>query len=102
VRGVLRTQAYPAASLNRRFDLLPVDALVYLVVGCRLRCQSPIRLNWHLLAHLRITVVPQRRPACLLTSAPSVMKAMSRIWPPHIGHSSGNLNQLRTELVRCA
>ena len=41
---------------------LPGEALVYLVVGCRLCRQIPVRLDLHRLAHLRITVIPQRWP----------------------------------------
>ena len=101
-----QTQVYPAARLNHRFDLSPIDALIDLVVGCGLRRQIPVRLDFDTLAHLRITVIPQRRPACrgycrggsestpmcssiFLICAPSVMNAIRRIWPPHIGHSSG-------------
>ncbi len=41
------------------------DALIDLVVGGRLRRQIPIGLNVHPLIRQRITVIPQRRPACL-------------------------------------
>jgi hypothetical protein len=56
-------QTYHAARLKRRFELSPVDALFYLIVGCHLRCQISVWLNLNLLASLRITVVSQRWPA---------------------------------------
>ena len=63
MRGVQRTQAYPAASLNRRFAHSPIDALIDLAVRCRLRRQIPVQLDFDTLAHLRITVLPKRWPA---------------------------------------
>ena len=38
--------------------------LIDLVVGCRLRRHIPVRLDLHPFTHLRITVIPQRWPAC--------------------------------------
>lgn len=46
----------PAASLIRRFTQSPVDALIDIKVGCRLRRQIPVRLDLDTLARLRITV----------------------------------------------
>jgi hypothetical protein len=57
-------QRLPAAIQNRRFDLSPIDALINLVIGGRLLCQIPIRLDVHPVIHLRITtLLPQRWPA---------------------------------------
>ncbi|MBK7007088.1 MAG: glycosyltransferase [Burkholderiales bacterium] len=39
-------------------------ALVHLVVRCGLRCQIPVRLALHPVIDLRVTVIPQRWPAC--------------------------------------
>ena len=68
------TQAFPAAGLNRRFAHSPVNALIDLEVRCRLRRQIPVWLDLDALTHLRITVLPPRRPACrayaVLTSSP--------------------------------
>lgn len=64
LRRVRRAQAYPTASQSRRLNPSPIDALIDLVVGCRLRRQVPIGLNVHPLTRLRITtVIPQRWPA---------------------------------------
>ena len=41
----------------------PVDALIGIKGGCRLRSQIPVQFNLHTPAHLRITVLPQRWPA---------------------------------------
>ena len=54
----------PAAHPNRRFAQSPVDALIGLIVGCGLRRQIPVWLDVDTLAHLRITLIPQRWPAC--------------------------------------
>lgn len=92
-----KTQVYSAARLNHRFHLSPIDALIDLVVGCRLRCPIPVRLDFDTLTHLHITVIPQRRlasrgyyrgssestlmcPSILLICAHSVMNATRRIW----------------------
>ena len=56
-------QSQPAASQNRRFAQSPTDALIDLKVGCRLRCQIPIRLDGNTLTDMRIAVIPQRWPA---------------------------------------
>src|ERR1035437_6617866 len=64
VHRVRQVQVHPTAGLNRRFDLSPIDALIYLVVRSRLRCQIPVRLDLHPVTGLRITVIPQRWPAC--------------------------------------
>ena len=99
----------PAANPNRRFAQSTVDALIDLIVGCGLRRQIPVWLDFDTLAHLRITLIPQRWPACrgyagdmrgtcestpmwsriFLICAPSVINAILRICPPHIGRSSG-------------
>ena len=55
-----RTKPYPAAQLNRRFPQSPIDALISLKVGCRLRRQIPVRLDFDTLAPVRITVILQR------------------------------------------
>lgn len=79
VRGVRHTQGYPAAHLNRRFDRSPVDALINLIVGCRLRSRIPVRLDLHPVTHLRITVLPQRWPrARWLCSGPGSPRRCGR------------------------
>lgn len=60
----MRTQPCLAARLTRSFAPSPIDALIDLIGRCRLRCQIPVRLDLHTLARLRITVLPQRWPAC--------------------------------------
>lgn len=62
--GMCSAQVHPTAGVNRRFDLSPIYALIYLGVGCRLCCQIPVRLDVHPVIHLRITVLPQWRTAC--------------------------------------
>jgi len=63
--GMFPAQVQPAAIQNRRLCLSPIDALIYLVAGCRLRRQIRVRRDLGTLAHLHITtVLPQRRPAC--------------------------------------
>lgn len=57
-------QACPAAGLNRCFDHSPVDALIDIKFGCRLRHQIPVRLDLRPVIRLSTTVVPQRRPTC--------------------------------------
>ena len=99
----------PAANPNRRVAQSPVDALIDLIVGCGLRRQISVWLDFDTLAHLRITLIPQRWPACrgyagdmrgacestpmwsriFLICPPLVIIAIRRICPPHIGHSSG-------------
>ena len=64
MRRACLTQGYPPARLNRRFALSPVDALVDIKIGCGLRRQVPVRLDLHTITRLRITVLPQRWPAC--------------------------------------
>lgn len=59
---VRQTQAHPTESLCRRFVLSPVDALIDLVIGCRLRSQIPIWLDFDTTTDRRITVAPQRWP----------------------------------------
>ena len=59
-----QAQGQPAARMNRRFTLSPIDALIDLVVRCGLRCQIPVRFDFDTLTHLRITALPQRWPAC--------------------------------------
>ena len=64
MRGSYWAQSRPAASQNRRFARSPIDALIDLIVRCRLCRQIPIGLNVHPLIRLRITtVIPQRWPA---------------------------------------
>jgi hypothetical protein len=41
-----------------------MDALIDLVVRCRLSCQIPVWFDLGTLTHLRITVLPDRRPTC--------------------------------------
>ena len=57
------TRSFTAVSLNRWFATSPVDALIGIKVGCCLCCQVPVRLDFDTLAHPRITLIPQRRPA---------------------------------------
>ena len=65
VGGMFPAQVHSAAIQNRRLCLSPIDALIYLVAGCRLRRQIRVRRDLDTLAHLPITtVLPQRRPAC--------------------------------------
>ena len=112
MRRVCQAQAYPAAFQNRRFNHSPVDALIDLVVGCRLRRQIPVCwLDLRPVIHLRIAVIPQRLPARRGyvwglrvdtdvvqnppdSRVPSVMNAIRRICPPHIGHSNGNTSKI--------
>jgi hypothetical protein len=42
--GLARAQLLPRSDGYRRFTGSPIDALVYLVIGCGLSCQIPIRL----------------------------------------------------------
>jgi hypothetical protein len=63
VAGMCSAQVHPAAGVNRRFGLSPVDALIDLKVRCRLRCQIPVWLGRNTLTDVRITVIPQRKPA---------------------------------------
>jgi hypothetical protein len=63
--GLARAQGYPVARLNRCFSHSPVDALIDLVVRCQLPHQILVWLDSGTLAHLRITVLPQRWCACL-------------------------------------
>ena len=63
--GMCSAQVHPAAGVNRRFGLSPVDTLIDLKVGCRLSCPipvgCPIWLGLRPVTHLRITtVIPQR------------------------------------------
>ena len=58
MRAACQPQAYPAASLNRRFALSPVDALIGIKVGCGLRRKIPVRPDFDTLVCLRITVPP--------------------------------------------
>ena len=78
VRGVHGAHSPPAESQNRRLNHLSVHALINLKVRCRLRRQIPIGPNVHRL----IWVL-------------SVMKAITRICPPHSGHSNGSTLQIR-------
>jgi len=52
-----------AVDANRRFAHSPIDTLIDLVVWRGLRRQIPVRLDRNTLTDLRITVIPQRRPA---------------------------------------
>ena len=96
---------YRAAHPNRRFAQSPVDALIDLIVECGLRRQIPVWLDLDTLAHLNITLIDHSGgprggdmrgagestpmwPRIFLTCAPSVINAILRICPPHIGHSS--------------
>ena len=53
-------QGQPAASQNRRRNQSPTCALIGTVIGGRLLCQIPVRLDRNTLNRLRIAVVPQR------------------------------------------
>lgn len=65
MRRVCQAQAYPAANQNRRLNQSPTDALIDLIVRCRLRRQIPVCwLDLRPVIHLRITVIPQRWSAC--------------------------------------
>src|SRR5450830_193343 len=63
-----RTRSPPRSASELSRCCSPIDALIDLIVGCRLRrpipVSFPVWLAWHLVAHLRITLLPQRRPAC--------------------------------------
>jgi hypothetical protein len=75
MRRLRQTQVYPAARLNHRFDLSPIDALIGIKGGFGLRRQIPVRLDFDTLAHLRITVIPQlmcRSCASMRTTASTV------------------------------
>ena len=66
MQRVLQAQAHPAAHLNRHFPLSPVNALIDLVVRCGLCRQVrevPVRFDFDILIHQRITALPQRWPA---------------------------------------
>ena len=56
-------QACHAAIRSRRFCQSPTCALINLVIGGRLLCQIPVRLDRNTLNRLRIAVIPQRWPA---------------------------------------
>ena len=56
-----RPQPLNGGLLGRKSTL--IDALVDLIVRCRLLRQIPVWLNLDTLAHLRITVLSQRWPA---------------------------------------
>ena len=68
VRRVCRAHSYLAASLSHRFGKTlsparsPIDALIVLIVRCRLRRQIPV--CWLIVIYLRVAVIPQRWPAC--------------------------------------
>ena len=60
--GLPLTQPLPAAHLNRRHALSPIDTLIGIKVGCGL-CRSipvvcPIRLDFNPLVHLRVRPIP--------------------------------------------
>jgi hypothetical protein len=57
-------QAYPATHQSRRLNPSPTAALIDLKVGCGLCGQIPVRFDLQPVIHLRITVVPGRRPTC--------------------------------------
>ncbi|MEI8324607.1 MAG: hypothetical protein WCH44_04445 [Betaproteobacteria bacterium] len=58
---MLRAQPLPAAQLSRRLNQSRIDALIDLLVRCRLRRQIRIWLDLRTVSHLRIaTVIPQR------------------------------------------
>jgi len=56
------TQVRHKASLCRRFFLPPVDALIDLVVGYRLRSQIQVRLDFDTTTNRRITAAPKDDP----------------------------------------
>ena len=95
-------------SSNGRPDrqVSPTDALVHLVVRCRLWCQVPVWARSAPFTRLRITVIPlvARVPGVMWggtdstrcdrgwrMSALCVMNAMMRIWPPQIPGTAVNL-----------
>lgn len=59
-----RAQPCPTACLNRCFDHSPTDALINFVARCGLPRQILVRLELGTLTPVRITGIPQRRPAC--------------------------------------
>ena len=68
MRRVRQAPGDPAAHLNRRHAPSPIATLIDIKIGCGL-CRfipvgCPVRLDWHLLTHPRITVLPQQRPTC--------------------------------------
>jgi hypothetical protein len=102
VLGQSLTQPYPAARLNGRVDQSPSGALIDITLGLRLGRQSPVWLDLCPLTHLRVTVIPQQRPAgqgnvlwlrvhldLVEGGAESALCVMMRIWPPQIGHTCG-------------
>ena len=98
VRLICRTHSYPAASLSHCFGKIPsparspVDALIDLVVGGRLRCQIPFGLNVHPVIRLRIAVIPQRRPACLRNINPTpALEEADREWLLPVSRQSCDL-----------
>ena len=62
LRRACHTQDYAAGCLDHRFDLSPIDVLVDINVGCRMRHQITVRLGLHILTHLRSTLVRQHWP----------------------------------------
>ena len=63
MRRVWRAYCYLASESESPFSLSPTDALISLVIGCRLRCQIPTGLHVHPLIRLCISVIPKRWPA---------------------------------------
>ena len=61
---VRRTQVHPQASLSRGFAQSSIDALIDIKFGGELCRRIPVRLDLRPVIHLRITVLPQRWPAC--------------------------------------
>ena len=97
-----RAQPLPRSDGYRRFTGSPIDALVYLVgLSCQIPTGSPCapsstgasqpshsggpRAGVMCGGRLHPDVVQDGRISALW-----VMKAMMRICPPHMGHSSGN------------
>jgi hypothetical protein len=63
VFGLARVQVSPLVLLNHCFYRAPADALIDLIVRCRLPHQIPVWLPLCTLARLRLTVLPQGWPA---------------------------------------
>src|SRR5664280_759281 len=83
-----RTRSPPRSASELSRCCSPIDALIDLIVGCRLRrpipVSFPVWLAWHLVVHLRITFLPQRWPACRgdvwrLTVHPDVIEDLPNV-----------------------
>ncbi len=104
MRLICRTHSYAAASLSHRFARSPVDALIDLLVGGRLRCQIPIGLNVPPVIRLRIAVIPQRARVmcggCESTPMCSRIRLCSRPFGPRPGYARPPTNTWRCSTAR--